>query len=82
MRPDRVIDVLPAPELWPELNWAVAATGRMGRDAGGSLLLSERELWLDRNDVEDEGLRDALHQFRDAIDLARGKAQRELMKLS
>lgn len=54
------------------------AMARMGRDANGHLLHSERTSWLDENDVRDPEERELFHTLFDAAERASAEAHAEL----
>ena len=58
----------PPPHPFPELAPVFAALARMGRDANGSLLHSERTDWLDENGVKNAEEREQFHRLFDAAD--------------
>ena len=65
------------PEPVPCLEPVFEALARMGRDAGGSLLHSERVSWLDENRVFHAGEREVFHFLFDAAEAERAKVEQE-----
>lgn len=55
-----------------------SALARMGRDANGHLLHSERTSWMDENHIDDPDERDLLHRLFDAAEAERALAKEEL----
>lgn len=51
---------------------------RLGRDANGALLHSERISWLDENRVRQPEERELFHHLLDTAEAARAEAQSEL----
>lgn len=68
----------PIPHPLPALAPIFHALARMGRDANGSLLHSERTSWLDENKVRDPEERELFHSLFDAAESARAEAHAEL----
>lgn len=66
----------PPPQLDAYLYGVVAAYGRLGRDANGGLLYSERRLWLESN-LADAGEREAWDAWFDAMEGENREIRRE-----
>ena len=68
----------PIPHPLPALAPVFAAMARMGRDANGHLLHSERTSWMDENGVTEPTEREIFHLLLDTAEAARAEAQAEL----
>ena len=64
------------PALWPELSPILLAYHRLGKDANGGLLYSERAAYLAER-VEDPGEREAWHFFLDVADRKLAEVRRQ-----
>lgn len=70
----------PIPEPWPELAPVFLALARLGSDANGRILHSERTNWLDENQVRQPEEREIFHHLFDVADAESAAARSELME--
>lgn len=72
----------PVPEPWPALGPVFLALARMGTDANGRILHSERTNWLDENQVHQPEEREIFHHLFDIADSESANARAELQEES
>lgn len=66
----------PVPEPWPEVRRVLMVYGRLGHDANGGTLYTDRSQALLDEGITEPGERDAWHCCWDAIDAELARLQR------
>lgn len=67
----------PVPHALPALDPIFQAVARMGRDANGHILQSERIAWLDEEGIEDPDERAIVHRLLDIYQAETNEAESE-----